>query len=254
MHPYILHFGRLILPTFGVLAAVGLMAALSLSLRTAAIVGLSSDRLWNAGLFAILSAFVLSRLLLVATNLHSFLTYPFLVLALPSLTAAGIFLTLLATIAYLRLRGLPLLPTLDAWAPCATLVWAFLALGHFAEGSDPGLITSVRWSIPSPSGLTHLHPVALYAAAAALLITLALLRSLHRHPQPGQTTSLALAASGIAQFLITFFRQPSTDDLPLPQILDPIQWVALGLVITAVLLYLLHPSTLNSRKPVTHAL
>jgi phosphatidylglycerol---prolipoprotein diacylglyceryl transferase len=254
VHLYILHFGRLILPTFGVLAAVGLMAALTLSLRTAAAVGLSPDRLWNAGLFTILSAFVLSRLLLVITNLRSFFAEPFLLLALPSLTATGILLTILATTIYLRLKNLPLLSTLDAWAPCATLVWTFLSLGHLAEGSDAGLITSVRWSIPSPSGLTRLHPVAFYAAVAAAVITLALLRYLSRHPQPGHTTSLALAASGIAQFIITFFRQPSSDDLPLASILDPIQWVALGMVVTGGLIYIQHFSKLEPRKPVTHAL
>jgi len=80
LHPYILHFGSIFLPTFGVLAAIGLMAALFLSLRTAAIVGLSPDKLWNAGLFSILSAFVLSRLLLIVTNLHTLLSYPVLLL------------------------------------------------------------------------------------------------------------------------------------------------------------------------------
>src|SRR5271168_1225886 len=101
MHPYILHFGRLLIPTFGVLAAVGLMAALTLSLRTAAIVDLSPDSVWNAGLFALLSAFVLSRVLLVITNLHNFLAYPILLLAVPSLTATGILLTAIATAIYL---------------------------------------------------------------------------------------------------------------------------------------------------------
>lgn len=260
MHPYILHFGRLTLPSFGVLAALGLMVALTLSLRTAAKFGISPDSLWNAGLFTILSAFILSRLLLVIANLHSFFTYPLLVLSLPSLTATGIFLTVLATAVYLRLKDLPLLTTLDAWAPCATLVWAFLALGHLAEGSDPGLITSASpdWitSIPSPSGLTRLHPVALYAAIAAALITIALLRFMRSHPLPGHTLALALAASGIAQFVITFFRQPSSnsDALPLANILDPIQWVALGMVVTAGLIYLQHSSKLEPRKPVSHAL
>ncbi len=65
------------------------MAALFLSLRTAATVGLSPDKLWNAGLFAILSAFILSRLLLVLTNLQTFLAYPILLLTVPSLTATG---------------------------------------------------------------------------------------------------------------------------------------------------------------------
>ena len=154
-----------------------LMGALFLSLRTAATVDLSPDKLWNAGLFAILSAFVLSRLLLVLTNLQTFLAYPVLLLTVPSLTALGLLLTAMATLLYLRLRHLPLLRTLDAWAPCATLTWAFLALGHFAEGADPGLPTTLPWGMAIPPDTApRLHPVPLYSALAALLITAGLLR------------------------------------------------------------------------------
>ena len=193
MHPYLLHSGHLLLPTFGVLAAVGLMAALTLSIRTAATVGLNPERLWNAGLFTLLSAFALSRLLLIVSNLHDFLAYPILLLMVPSLNTTGILLTILATAIYLRVRNLPLLDTLDAWSPCATLTWAFLALGHFAEGSDAGLPTTLPWGIAIPPNSLRLHPVALYAAIAAALLTAVLLRQpSHRH-HPGDTFALALA-------------------------------------------------------------
>jgi phosphatidylglycerol:prolipoprotein diacylglycerol transferase len=244
MHPYLLHSGHLLLPTFGVLAAVGLMAALTLSLHTATIVGLVPDKLWNAGLFTLLSAFALSRLLLVASNLHDFLAYPILLLMVPSLTAGGILLTILATAIYLRTRSFPLLDTLDAWAPCATLVWAFLALGHFAEGTDAGLPTTLPWGIAIPPSATRLHPVALYAAIAAVILTLVLLRALPRRHHPGDIIALALAAAGTAQFLLTFLRQP----LPDSNLLDPIQWIALGMIALAGLVLLLQP-----RKLVTHA-
>jgi phosphatidylglycerol---prolipoprotein diacylglyceryl transferase len=247
VYPYLLHSGHLFLPTFGVLAAVGLMAALTLSLRTAAIAGLSPDAVWNAGLFTLLSAFVLSRLLLVATNLHSFLAYPILLLMVPSLTATGVLLTTFAMLIYLRLRRLPLLPILDAWAPCATLAWAFLALGHFAEGSDPGLPSNLPWALAiPPDAAPRLHPVPLYAALAAILITLALLRPIRR-PHPGDTAALALASAGTAQFLLTFFRQPNPYAAPLGTLLDPIQWISLGLIVAAALI-LLQP-----RKLVSHA-
>ena len=244
MHPYLLHSGHLLLPTFGVLAAVGLMAALTLSLRTAAIVGLDPDKLWSAGLFALLSAFVLSRLLLIVANPHSFISYPVLLLTLPSLNALGIFLTILATTIYLRLRHLPLLDTLDAWSPCATLAWAFLALGHLAEGTDAGLPTTLPWGTAIPPSTTRLHPVALYAAIAAALLTVTLLRQLPRRHHPGNTLALALAASGTAQFLLTFLRQPFPDS----GLLDPIQWISLGMIALAGLVLLLQP-----RKLVTHA-
>ena len=233
------------------------MAALWLSLRTAALAAINPEALWDAGLFTILSALILSRLLLVITNLKSFLSYPLIILALPSLTATGILLTLIATIFYLRIKKLPLLNTLDAWAPCATLVWAFLALGHLAEGSDPGLPTTLPWSILSPTEGARLHPVALYAAIAAALITAALLTYLSRHPHPGRTAALALAASGIAQFLITFLRHPSEALDPHPgsltNILDPIQWVSLAMVIAAATIYL-QTTPLPRSTPEHHAL
>ena len=244
MHPYLLHSGHLLLPTFGVLAALGLMGALTLSLRTAPIVGLNPERLWNAGLFTLLSAFALSRLLLIAANPHNFLRYPVLLLMVPSLNVAGIALTLIATAIYLRLKHLPLLDTLDAWSPCATLAWAFLALGHLAEGSDAGLPTALPWGLRIAPDPTLLHPVALYAAVAAALVTIVLLRQLTRRRHPGSTLALALAASGTIQFLLTFFRQP----YPEAGLLDPIQWIALGMITLAGIVLLL-----QSRKLVTHA-
>jgi phosphatidylglycerol:prolipoprotein diacylglycerol transferase len=244
MHPYLLHSGHLLLPTFGVLAAVGLMAALTLSLRTAAIVGLDPDRLWNAGLFTLLSAFALSRLLLIGANLRNFLTYPILLLMVPSLNATGILLTILATAIYLRLRHLPLLDTLDAWSPCATLTWAFLALGHFAEGTDAGLPTTLPWGLRIPPNTIRLHPVALYAAIAAAILTLLLLRQLSRRRHPGDTLVLTLVAAGATQFLLTFFRQPYPDT----GLLDPIQWISLAMIAAAGIILLLQP-----RKLVTHA-
>ncbi|NYF53873.1 prolipoprotein diacylglyceryl transferase family protein [Tunturiibacter gelidoferens] len=248
MHPYLLHSGHLLLPTFGVLAALGLMAALTLSLRTAAIVGLDPDKLWNAGLFTLLCAFALSRILLIATNLHNFFAYPILLLTVPSLTSTGILLTLLAALIYLRIRHLPLLDTLDAWSPCASLVWAFLALGHFAEGSDAGLPTTLPWGIRIPPSHTRLHPVALYAAIAAATLTLILLKQLKNRRQPGDAVSLALAAAGTLQFLLTFFRQPYPYTTTSPYILlDPIQWIALGMIVVAAIILLL------PRKLVSHA-
>jgi phosphatidylglycerol:prolipoprotein diacylglycerol transferase len=244
MHPYLIHSVQFLLPTFGVLAALGLMAALTLSLRTADHTGLSPDKLWNAGLVILLSAFVLSRLLIILANPYRFLMYPLLVLTLPSLNASGILLTLVATTIYLRIKRLPLLDTLDAWAPCATLAWAFLALGHFAEGTDAGLPTTLPWGLRIPPGTTRLHPVALYAAIAAAALTLILLSQLRHRRRPGDTLILALASTGAIQFLLTFFRQP----YPYEGLLDPIQWIALGMIATAGFILLLQP-----RKLVTHA-
>ncbi len=224
------------------LAAVGLMAGLTLSLRTAARVGLIPDAVWNAGLFMLLTAFILSRALLAAENFGTFVHFPVLLLMVPSLTPLGIVLTIAATLVYLRLRHLPVLRMLDAWSPCATLVWAFLALGHFAEGSDAGLPTTLPWGLAMPpSDFPKLHPVALYAAMAAVVLTIALLVLLRRRRRPGSIAAAALAAAGVVQFGLTFFRQPYEYAVPTGKLLDPIQWIAVAMIVAGGLILMLRP-------------
>lgn len=243
MHPNLLHLGHLTLPTFGVLAALGLILALGLSLRTARALALYPDRVWNAGLFLVFAAFLLSRLLLVATNFPTFRAYPILLLMVPSLTPLGLVLTAVATLVYLWFRQLPFRLMLDAWAAPATLLWAFLALGHFFEGSDPGMPTRHLGLPPAPGSPLRLYPVSLFAALVALLLTANLLRHLRLSgsTNPGSTASLALATVGLAQFLLTFFRQPFVYPPPFTSILDPIQWLALGMIVANTLLFLTGP-------------
>jgi phosphatidylglycerol:prolipoprotein diacylglycerol transferase len=235
VHPILFHSGHVAIPSYGALAAVGLMLALTLSLRTSARVGLDPDTVWDAGLFALLAAFCLSRLLLIATNLHSFLQYPMLMIAVPSLTPLGLLLTGIATGVWMWMHRLPWLATLDAWAPCATLVWAFVALGHFAEGSDLGLPTSRMWGVRLPGDSTPTYPVAVYAALLAAGLTLALLLQLERRRAQGDTFCLALGAVGVVQFLLSFLREPSFEMAETS--LDPLQWVSVGMIAAAGLVY-----------------
>ncbi len=228
------------MPTFGLLAAAGLMGALWLVSRCAWRVGLAPDVMWNATFFAALAAFVLSRLLLVATNLRSFVSYPLLVLRLPSLTGVGLLLTGIATFLYLRVKRVPVLAALDAWAAPATLLWAFLAVGHLAEGSDPGLPSRAPWAVRVGADPDLQQPVGIFAAIMAVAITAILLRRLrHRHAR-GSVAALALLLMGTAQFLLSFLRQPYPYAPDAPSFpLDPIQFLALGMVVGAGLLYLI---------------
>ena len=232
MHPVLVHFGHFSLPTFGVLAAAGLLAALGLSERAAALARVSADKLWDAGLFAVMAAFVLSRVLLVATNFKSFVAYPLLLLAVPSLTASGLLLTMLAMLLWLRWKGLPLERTMNAWAPSATLLWAFLALGHFAEGSDPGMATGLPWGVRMPGEATPLHPVALYVFLFAWGLTVVV----YRRVSHGDAAATALVGAGAGQFLLSFVRQPGVE---MVAGLDVLQWVALGMMVAGGTVWLM---------------
>jgi len=210
------------------------MLALGLSERTAGLAGIDPAKLWDAGIFAVIAAFVLSRILLVLTHFKTFVAFPILLLAVPSLTATGLLLTVLATAAWLWFKRVPLLKALDAWAACGALVWACLALGHFAEGSDPGMPTTLPWGLrPMPGDPMHLHPVALYAAVIALLLAAISFKILRRPLPAGAPAGYTLAATGLAQFLLSFVRQPGATAL---NGLELLQWASLAMLIAGFLL------------------
>jgi phosphatidylglycerol:prolipoprotein diacylglycerol transferase len=51
----------------------------------------------------------------------------------------------------------------------------------------------------------------------------------------------------VAQFLLTFLRQPNPYAVLLGTVLDPIQWISLGMMVTAGII------SLQSRKLASHA-
>jgi phosphatidylglycerol:prolipoprotein diacylglycerol transferase len=201
-----LSLGRLQIPIYGLFAAVGLMCAMALGLRTARMARVDRDALWNTWIVVVLSAFVVSRALLVAENLRMFLHYPILVLELPSLTHPGEFMTAVITLLYLRHRQMPLLNLLDAVAPCVALLLAFLSLGTFAEGTRDGMPASVPWAVASLFG--RVHPVEIYAAIAWVVLSGVLLWVLRLARTPGETGAWGLALGGLLLFIIQFFRLP----------------------------------------------
>lgn len=221
----VLHIPWLRLPGYGVFAAVGMIAALWLSQKTAVRVGLEPDRLWDAGLFVVLAGFVLSRLTLIAFDPRAFLRLPLVMLALPSYTWADAALTAIAVVIYLRWKRIPLLATLDAWAPCAAALWASLSLGLFFTDADDGMPTRLPWGrvVPGSAGLMHWQPVGLYAALVALLLLIGLMLLLERRGRRGRVAGSALLAFGGASFLLDMVTQPESAP---GAWLDPVQWLA----------------------------
>lgn len=241
LFPGFLQLAGLRLPIYGLFAAAGLIVALWLSQRTAQRIGLSSDKLWDAGVVAVIAAFASSRALLVASDLPSFLKYPLLVLALPSLTYGGMLLTGLLVFAWLRWKRMPVLDVLDAWAPCGALLAAVLNIAHFVEGTDAGMPTSLPWGVVTPGDtvLGRVHPVKIYAAIASLALCGLLMLVVRRRAFAGQVAALAFVIGGTLAFLLDMLRQPTESYGT--ALLDPGQIVALAAILTGTLLFMYAP-------------
>ena len=223
MHPVLFQFGVIAIPSYGVLAAVGVLAALALSHWTARVSALDPRHLWNILVLGVFSALVVSRLTLIVINLSNLRVHPRWLLALalvhhPLLAAIGIGGAAIAAGVYLAWARLPVLAVADALAAPLALGIVFEQLGALLAGSGYGSDASIPWAVTysstyaarwsgTPLGVA-LHPVQAYAAVGSLLI--AGLAWLSRRLLPGRRTGdiagLALIAAGIVLFLTENFR------------------------------------------------
>jgi phosphatidylglycerol:prolipoprotein diacylglycerol transferase len=208
--PGVIRLGHTRISVFGFFAAAGVIGAIWLSQRTARMVGLKEQKLWDAGVFLVFSAFVLSRILLIVQDFSAFRHYPLIVLSLPSLTPLGVALSLTATLIYLEFLKLPLRGVLDAWAPCGALLAAVLAVAHFVEGTDAGMPTSLPWGVITPGDtvLGKVHPVQLYIAGIALVLMALSYQALKRDHEQGRVGAWTMVAAGVAALLMAMLTQP----------------------------------------------
>jgi phosphatidylglycerol:prolipoprotein diacylglycerol transferase len=228
--PGLIRLGHMRFSVFGLLAAAGLIAAMAMSQRTARFANVPAQKLWDAGVFSVAAALVISRILLIAEDPKAFLGYPLIVLRLPSLTYVGIALTVVATLIYLRVKQMPMLAALDAWTPCVAIFGGALSLAHFIEGTDAGMPTSLPWGVLTPGDtvLGRVHPVQLYLLLAAIYLFFDTLRLLRRLRAAGAVVSHGLYLGGGLFFLLDMLEQPA--EVHSSSLLDPGQYIALGCI------------------------
>ncbi len=254
MYPRLFEFGQVSLPTYGVFAALALLAGLMLAMWTAARLRISPDAMWNFGLITILSAVFGSKLLLIFGHWHDFLAYPMLMISLSLPRTVESVLTELglgacAGLSYMTWKRMSWLTTLDAAAPGWALGQAILMLGCFFAGCEYGRPTAVPWGVVFHSRWaamwngtpleTKLHPVQLYLCAMELALCLGLLWWLPRRRQAGELAGGWLLVSGFGQFFLDFYRG-SNRLLVLGETFSLTQAIDFCMVVAGALLLLEH--------------
>lgn len=221
MYPRLLELGPVSFPTYGVFAAIALIAGLGLATRTAARLGVRPEAMWNLCLITVFTAALGSRLLLFAAHWRDFLSYPLLMFSITSpssinsvLTKVGLGMT--AGLFYMTWKHMSWRSTLDAAAPAWALSQAILLLGCFFAGCDYGRPTAMPWGVTFHSRWAllwngtplevRLHPVQLYLCAVELILCAGLLTWLPHRRQPGELAGAWLLAGGLTEFFLDFFR------------------------------------------------
>jgi phosphatidylglycerol:prolipoprotein diacylglycerol transferase len=223
VHPVLFHIGSLVIPSYGALAAVGVVLALTLALHTARKIGLDPNRIWSLCILMLFTALAGSRLLLVIANWSVLRTHPVWMLSLamvhhPLLAAIGSFIAIAVGTLYARWHHLPLRSTADALAAPAALGLGFEQVGALLAGSGYGTGARVPWAISYTDPLAArwsgapleipLHPVQAYAAVCFFAIALMLMLWLPRRKQNGDLAGIFLMATGTVLFITEFWRDP----------------------------------------------
>ncbi|MGH9605662.1 MAG: prolipoprotein diacylglyceryl transferase family protein [Terracidiphilus sp.] len=253
MYPVLFRVGSVLIPAYGVMAALGVVLALLLAQRTARIARLNAAHVWNLCVIALFAALVGSRLLLIIANWTNVLRHPSWILALgaihhPLLGAVGILAGAACGAAYARAVKLPILNAADGLAAPLALGLAFDQFGSLLAGSGFGIDAGAHapWAVTYTNPLAALwsgaplgvpvQPVQAYAALAFLALSVALLLWLPRRRRQGDLAGLWFMGSGAILYLTELGRNRVGRGQVLGGALDGPQIAAIALVLAGALL------------------
>jgi phosphatidylglycerol:prolipoprotein diacylglycerol transferase len=223
VHPILFHFGFVVVPAYGVLAAAGVLCALLLGQLMARATGLDPAKIWNLSIAILVAALSVERVLLVAVNWRDVYAHPSWLFALsmvhhPLLAAVGAAAAAAAGAFFAVRWKLPPRVTADALAVPLAVGLACEQCGALLAGSDYGLPAGAGWSITytspfaaqwsgAPLGVA-VHPVQAYAAVALLLVAVFLFFWLPERKRNGDVAGVFLVATGVIVFFTEFLRDP----------------------------------------------
>jgi phosphatidylglycerol:prolipoprotein diacylglycerol transferase len=215
MHDVAFRFGNFTIYWYGILVALGFLAALWTASRRAPISGIASERVADLGPWLILGAVVGARVFFVVSYWREeFAGHPFyevFMIRRGGLVFYGGFIgAAVAHIIFCRLKRIPLWKMADVIAPSIALGYFFGRLGCLMTGCCFGKECDLPWAIRFPAGhesYPHsVHPTQLYEAFLGLILYGILAWLYRRKRFDGQVFAIYLVASGLIRFSVEFFR------------------------------------------------
>ena len=240
MFPKLIHFGDFFLPSYGVLVALGFLAALWVTTHLAKAVGLDSEKVTNLAVYCALAGLAGAKLLMFVFNFNDYWNDPKSIFTVATLQAAGVYqggflLAFIFAIVYMRRVHLPVYQTFDVFAPGIALGHAVGRLGCFAAGCCWGKECHFSWAVTftnrEANELTGvplnvpLHPTQIYESLAEALIFAVLYWRIRKPHGAGSVFGLYLITYSIVRFLVEFMRN---HEQPLQMGLSLTQWISIG--------------------------
>lgn len=247
MFPVLFRIGSFYVPTYGVLIAIAFLTGLAITNQLARRAGLPPDKITNLAVYCAMAGIAGAKLFMFLFDIGDYIRDPGQIFSMATLQAAGVFhggfiVALIFAYLYLDRQKLPVLKTMDVFAPGIAIGQAIGRWGCFAAGCCWGKVCYLPWGVrfrsnfASPVPLDKpLHPVQLYESAADLFIFFLLYRQFGRSHRSGQIIGLYLVLYSTARFIIEFFRE---HEQALVGPFSLTQWIALALLLLGIVVLL----------------
>jgi phosphatidylglycerol:prolipoprotein diacylglycerol transferase len=243
MHPLLFHLGSIPIHTYGVMIALGFLAALLVLRMLAPKEGLELDTVFDFAFLCLLSGFLGARFLFILTRLNDFMSDPvsiFKVWEGGLVFYGGPLAAIPVLFWYTRKKKLNIWKLGDISAPALTIGHFFGRFGCFSAGCCYGKPTNSPLGVKFYSPLVDpalrgvpLHPTQLYEAFSLLVLFIGLLYVQRTKKFDGQTMLVYLMAYPIIRSLIEIYRGDVIRGFIIDNILSTSQFISILVFVAA---------------------
>ena len=210
MYPILFKIGPLEIYSYGVMVALGFLAAVFLAARDAKKAGLDPAKIVDLFLWILISGLAGGRLLYVAMNIEGYILNPLDIAMLNKgglIFYGGLIAAFLTGVYFVRRNGMPTMKVADLIAPYIALGQAAGRVGCFLNGCCWGKVSNSAFAIHFMGTPFRRHPTQLYSALLLAAIFLFLRpRSRKDRAFSGQIFLTYLLFYSVMRFLIEFIR------------------------------------------------
>lgn len=214
MYPILLQIGPLRIYSYGLMIAIAFLVCIFLARRDAHRYDLDPDKIYDLSFFVLVSGIIGGRILYVILNLPYYLENPLEIIMLHhgGLVWFGAFgFALAGGVIFLKKNKLPILKTLDFFAPYVALGHAIGRIGCFLNGCCYG--RPAKWGIYFPAHQEKLIPTQLIESFLLFMVFSVLLALREKKHKRGTVFFLYLASYSFIRFAVEFLRADSPREL-----------------------------------------
>lgn len=240
MYNEILSIGPVTIHGYGLMIAIGIIAALAAGIRLAKRKGVNPDELYNLTFIAVIGGFMCAKVLYCIVEWKSFIDKPLETLGSDGFVVYGGIIggTLLCGL-YCRIKKLSFLKYFDIVLPSVAIAQGFGRIGCFLAGccygreTDSFIGIAFRNSGYAPNNV-KLIPTQLFSSAGCFIMAAVLFIYARKERTDGRTGALYLIMYSIGRSIIEIFRNDFRGEIG---VLSTSQFISVFILLAGTVIY-----------------